>query len=138
MSGGEREEYIALFDFLYQLMGFFTKSPNPDINTVKTIIPYIDILLFILPEKAEDLMMNLDLQKYLEILLTHSDSPIRDLHRSILNRCFNIVLQKRNVELNDPADDSIYKQRLVKVLEDLLSLLYTEVPKNSSKVHQYF
>lgn len=119
-------------------MGFFTKSPNPDINTVKTIIPYIDILLFILPEKAEDLMMNLDLQKYLEILLTHSDSPIRDLHRSILNRCFNIVLQKRNVELNDPADDSIYKQRLVKVLEDLLSLLYTEVPKNSSKVHQYF
>ena len=83
-------------------------------------------------------MMNLDLQKYLEILLTHSDSPIRDLHRSILNRCFNIVLQRKNVELNDPADNSVYKQRLIKVLEDLLALLYTDVPKNSSKVHQYF
>ena len=104
MSSEQKEEYTELLEFLLKLMEFFTKTPNPEISLVKTMIPYIEILLSMLPDRAEDYFTNIDNPKYLEVLLSHSDSPIRDLYRTVLNRCFNIVLQRKEVRLNDPTD----------------------------------
>ena len=82
--------------------------------------------------------MKIDVPKYLEVMISHSDSPIRDLYRSILNRCIAILIERREVKINDKEDQSEYKIKLTKLFDDILALIYTEVPKNSAKLHQYF
>ena len=138
MQSTDRALYTSLTKLIIKVLAFLTKLPTPDTALIKIMIPYIDLLLFMLPEEASQFLTTIDIQAYMETLISHSDSAIRDIHRVILNRCFNILLQINHLKLNDPEDQSPVKTRLLSILEVAESMLYTEVTKNSGKVSQYF
>jgi len=56
------------------------------------------------------------------------------------NKCINIIIHLRNVDLLSETDDETtpYRQKILAFLNDYLSVLYTEVPKGWLKSYNYF
>jgi hypothetical protein len=81
--------------------------------------------------------MSTDLHRIIEIMYSNNNNFERELHRMIANKCINIIIHMHNVSLQS-SESSIYQQKILDFLNEFLSLMYTEIPKNWIKSLQYF